>query len=43
VLQNKTSGRLTNPVSNKKFFPTDTCMDRVPGLQGTSFNFGAPL
>jgi hypothetical protein len=42
VLQNKMAGRLTNPTSNKRFFPNDLSMDRVPALQNTSFNFGAP-
>ena len=42
VLQNKMSGRLTNPTSNKRFYPYDLSMDRVPALQNTSFNFGAP-
>ena len=42
VLQNKMSGRLTNPTSNKRFFPLDLSMDRVPALQNTSFNFGVP-
>lgn len=42
VLQNKMAGRLTNPTSNKRFYPNDLSMDRVPALQNTSFNFGAP-
>jgi hypothetical protein len=42
VLQNKIAGRLTNPTSEKKYFPYDLSMDRVPALQNTSFNFGAP-
>ena len=40
VLQNKVSGRLTNPVSESKFFTNDPTFDRVPALQNTSFNFG---
>jgi hypothetical protein len=42
VISNKTGGRLTNPTSQKKHFPLDLSMDRVPALQNTSFNFGAP-
>ena len=42
VLQNKVNGRLTNPISQKKFYPDDVSMDRVPALQNISFNFGAP-
>lgn len=42
VMQNKINGRLTNPTSWKRSSPTDLCMDRVPALQDTSFNFGAP-
>ena len=42
VLTNKVNGRLTNPTSQKRFFPEDLSMDRVPALQGASYNFGAP-
>lgn len=42
-LQNKITGRFTNPTSEKSFYPADLSMDRVPALQNTSFNFGAPL
>ena len=42
VLSNKISGRRTNPYSQKKFFPNDLSMDRVPNLENASFNFGAP-
>lgn len=42
VMQNKINGRLTNPTNWKKTSPTDLSMDRVPALQNTSFNFGAP-
>lgn len=42
VLQNKFSGRQTNPTSQKRFFPSDTAMDRVPNLENATFNFGAP-
>jgi len=42
VLQNKVTGRKTNPSSQKKFFPNDLSMDRVPNLENATFNFGAP-
>lgn len=42
VLNDKISGRLTNPTSNKRFFPNDTGMDRVPIIKGTKLDFGAP-
>ena len=41
VLQNKTAGRKTNPSSEKKFFPDDLSMDRVPTLKNSTFDFGA--
>jgi hypothetical protein len=42
VLGKKTGGRKTNPESEKKFFPTDLAMDRVPTLENATFDFGAP-
>lgn len=42
VLNQKISGRKTNPVSEKKYFPNDLAMDRVPTIKGTKFDFGAP-
>lgn len=42
VLQNKIAGRRTNPESQKQFYPTDLSMDRVPNLENSTFNFGAP-
>lgn len=42
ILNNKYSGRRTNPVDQKEFYPTDTSMDRVPALANSNFNFGAP-
>lgn len=42
ILENKISGRKTNPRSEKNFFPNDLSMDRVPTLKGATFNFGAP-
>lgn len=41
VLQNKVSGRTTSPTSQKKFYPNDLSMDRVPNLENATFNFGA--
>lgn len=41
LLSRKIAGRKTNPESHKKFYPTDTAMDRVPTLKGTKFDFGA--
>jgi hypothetical protein len=43
VLQNKVAGRKTNPESQKRFYPNDVSMDRVPNLENSTFNFGAPL
>lgn len=43
ILNNKLSGRYTNPTSHKTFFPNDTAMDRVPNLVNSNFNFGAPV
>jgi len=42
ILTNKVAGRKTNPTSQKSFFPTDLCFDRVTTIQNTTFNFGAP-
>ena len=42
VLQNKISGRKTSATSQKRFYPDDTCFDRVTALENTSFNFGSP-
>lgn len=41
VLQNKVTGRRTNPSSQKSFYPTDLSMDRVPTLKSATFDFGA--
>jgi len=43
VLSNKVGGRKTNPYSMKRFYPNDLSFDRVPTLENTTFNFGAPL
>lgn len=40
LLQQKVSGRRTNPESLKKYFPTDASFDRVPTLIGSQFDFG---
>jgi len=42
VLSNKVAGRKTNPYSQKKFYPSDLSMDRVPTLENATFDFGAP-
>lgn len=42
VLERKTAGRKTNPASMKLFFPNDVSFDRVPNLENTTFDFGAP-
>lgn len=41
VLDTKTSGRRTNPVDQKNFYPTDLSMDRVPNLKNCGYQFGA--
>lgn len=41
VLDNKISGRKTNPSSMKKYYPTDTSFDKVPTIENSYFNFGA--
>ena len=41
ILQNKISGRRTNPESQKKFYSSDVSMDRVPNLETAFFDFGA--
>lgn len=43
TLSNKVAGRRTNEQSMKSFYPTDTSMDRVSSLQGSNFDFGAPI
>lgn len=42
ILNNKISGRRTNPIDQKALYPTDQSMDRVPALAKSNFNFGAP-
>lgn len=40
LLQQKLSGRRTNPESMQKYFSADTSFDRVPTLIGSQFDFG---
>ena len=40
VLQNKTSGRRTNPISWQQFYPADTSMKWISSLSGRTFDFG---
>lgn len=40
VLENRIAGRKTNSTSWKYWYPTDTSMDRVAGLEGKQFDFG---
>ena len=42
LLNNKVTGRRTNPLDHKEFYPGDQSMDRVPALAKSNFNFGAP-
>ena len=42
LLNNKVTGRRTNPLDHKQFYPGDASMDRVPALAKSNFNFGAP-
>ena len=43
VLDNKVTGRRTNPVDQKFFYPSDLSMDRVPNLKDSYYNFGGPV
>lgn len=40
VLSQKLAGRRTNPVDQKRYYPTDISMDRVPTIARSQFNFG---
>jgi hypothetical protein len=42
ILQNKVTGRRTNPIDQKALYATDLCFDRVPSIAKSNFNFGAP-
>ena len=41
-LNNKVTGRRTNPIDQAEFYPGDQSFDRVPALAKSNFNFGAP-
>jgi len=41
-LENKVTGRKTNPTSQQSFYPSDLSMNRVPNLVGANFDFGVP-
>lgn len=43
VLENRIAGRKTNQQSMNYWFPTDTSMNRVAGLEGKQFDFGKPV
>lgn len=43
VLENKVSGRKTNPESWREFYPSDTSMNQVASLSDQSFDFGKKL
>lgn len=43
IMNNKYSGRRTNPIDQKSLYPTDRSMDRVPNLANSNFNFGSPV
>ena len=42
MLNNKVTGRRTNPLDQDQFYPGDLSFDRVPALVKANFNFGAP-
>jgi hypothetical protein len=41
ILNSKLTGRKTNPVDMKQFYPTDISMDHILALTNSNFNFGA--
>lgn len=43
ILNNKISGRRTNPIDQRALYASDASMDRVPALANSNFNFGAPV
>lgn len=43
LLNNKITGRRTNPIDEEQFYPGDLSMERVPSLARSNFNFGAPV
>lgn len=42
MLNNKITGRRTNPTDERLLYPNDASFDRIPGLARSNFNFGAP-
>jgi hypothetical protein len=42
ILANTLKGRRTNPVDQRKYYPNDLSMDRVPKLIDSYFDFGVP-
>lgn len=42
LINRKVTGRKTNSVEQRKFFPNDSSMDRVANIANSNFNFGAP-
>jgi len=40
TMSNKITGRRTNPIDQKKFYPSDKSFDRVLSLAKSNFNFG---
>lgn len=40
TLEQKISGRRTNPVDHRRLYPTDPSMDRVPTIARSNYNFG---
>lgn len=42
LLNNKVTGRRTNPIDQQEFYPNDESMDRVPRLAKSNYQFGAP-
>ena len=40
ILENKVAGQRTNETDRKRFFPSDTIMDRVKDLHQVQFDFG---
>lgn len=43
LLNNKVTGRRTNPIDQDEFYPGDLSFNRVPALAKANFNFGAPV
>lgn len=43
VLMQRVAGRRTNPLDEKKYYPDDLSMARVPNIKNSNFNFGAPV